>query len=72
MTIVIRDIEVAAENPKKIFSLHSDLPFLPERSKIKNCNKLFCSVRDKTNYNVHIKALKQALNHGLIIKKCTE
>ena len=27
-------LEVDIEYPKKIFSLHSDLPFLPERKKI--------------------------------------
>ena len=54
---------------KNLFSLYSDLPFLPERSKIKNCNKLACSICDNKNYVVHIKALKPALNHGLILKK---
>ena len=37
--------------------------------KINKCNKLLCSVQDKENYVVHIRALKQALNHGLILKK---
>ena len=27
-------LEADVENPKKLFSLHSDLPFLPERNKI--------------------------------------
>ena len=27
---------------------------------------------DKENYAVHIKALKQALNHGLVFKKYIE
>ena len=52
-----------------MFSLHSDLPFLPERKKIGKCNKLVCDFHDKENYVVHIKVLKQALNHGLILKK---
>ena len=52
-----------------MFSLHSDLPFLPERKKIGKCNKLVCDFHDKKNYVVHIKALKQALNHVLILKK---
>ena len=62
-------LEVDVEYPKKLFSLHSDLPFLPERNKIKQCNQLVCNVHDKKNYAVHIRALKQALNHGLILKK---
>ena len=65
-------LEVDVEYPKTLFNLHNDLPFLSERNKIKKCNKLFCDVHDKKNYVVHIKALKQALNHGLILKKCTE
>ena len=52
-----------------MFSLHSNLPFLPERTKIGKCNKLVCDFHNKENYVVHIKVLKQALNHGLILKK---
>ena len=61
--------EVDVEYPKNLFNLHSDLPFLPERNKIKKCNKLVCSLNDKKNNAVYIKALKQALNHGLTLKK---
>ena len=42
-------LEVDAEQPKKLFNLHSDLLFLPERNKIKKCNKLVCNVYDKEN-----------------------
>ena len=67
-------LETDVEYPKKLFnrvalSLHSDLPFLPERKKIEKCNKLVCDFHDKKNYVVYIKALKQALNHGLILTK---
>ena len=48
---------------------HSDLPSLPERMKINKSAKLVCNVQDKKNYVVHILALKQALNHGLKLKK---
>ena len=49
----------------------SELPFLPERMKINKCkcNKFVCTVQDKDYYIVHIRALKQGLNHGLILKK---
>ena len=64
--------EVDVKYPKNVFNLHSDLPFLPERNKTKECNKLICNVHDKENYVVHIRALKQPLNHGLILKKLRE
>ena len=58
-------LEVDIEYPKNLRKLHSDLPFLPERMTINNCTKLVCKVQDKENYVVHIRALKQALTHGL-------
>ena len=45
------------------------MPFLPERKKIKKCNKLTCNIQDKENYAVQVRDLKEALNHGLIVKK---
>ena len=57
--------EVDVEYPKNLFNLQSDLPFLPERKKIKKCSKPVCNIHDKENYAVHIRAL----NHGLILKK---
>ena len=49
--------------------MHSALPFLPKKMKINKCSKLACKLYDKNNYVVHIRSLKQALNHGLILKK---
>ena len=37
--------------------------------KINKCSKLACNLYDKHNYVVHIRSLKQALDHGLILKK---
>ena len=62
-------LEVDIEYPKNLYTLHSDLTFLPERMKINKCIKLACTVQDKENYAIHISALKQALNHGLVLKK---
>ena len=62
---------VDVEYPKNLHKLHSDLPFLSERVKISKCNKLLCNLNDKENYPVHILALKEALNHGLKLKKGT-
>ena len=55
--------------PKELYELHRDLPFLPDRMEVNKVNKLVASVYDKANYVIHINALKQALNHGLILKK---
>ena len=30
---------------------------------------LICSIEDKEKYVIHIRTLKQALNHGLILKR---
>ena len=62
-------LEVDVKYPKKLHGLHEDLPFLPERMKIGKCKKLACNLYEKKNYVVHIRSLKQALNHGLILKK---
>ena len=62
-------LEVDIEYPKNLHTLHSDLPVLPERMRINKCTKLVCTVQDKENDVVHIRTLKQTLNHGLILKK---
>ena len=62
-------LEVEFEYPKDLHNLHSNLPFLSERMKIKKCSKLVRNLYEKKKYVVHIRALKQALNHGLIFKK---
>ena len=53
----------------KLHKLHSDMPFLPERMKIDKTKKLVCNLRDKKKYVVNISILKQALDHGLKLKK---
>ena len=62
-------LEVDVEYLRNLHDLHSDLLFLPERMKIDKCNKLVCNLHDKKSYVAHIRSLKQALNHGLILKK---
>ena len=58
--------EADIEYPKNLHKLHNDLSFLPERIKINKYSKLNCTVQNKENYVIYIRALKQALNHGLI------
>ena len=62
-------LEVDVKYPKKLHDIHSDLPFLPKRMKIYKCKKLVCNLLNENKYVVHIKSLKQALNHGLKFKK---
>ena len=52
-----------------LFNNHKDLPFLAKWKKVEKVEKLICSIEDKEKYVIHIRALKQALNHGLKLKK---
>ena len=61
-------LEVDIEYPKTLWGSHKELPFLPERKKLEKVEKLVCSIEDKEKYVIHIRALKQALNHGLVLK----
>ena len=62
-------LEIDVKYLKKLHNFHSDLPFLPERMEINKCKKLVCNLYNKKKYVVHVNALKQALNHGLKLKK---
>ena len=55
--------------PKKLHELHSDLLFLSERMEVNKCINLVCNLFNNKNYVIHINSLKQALNHGLKLKK---
>ena len=61
--------EVDVRYPTRLRDLHSDLPFLPERMKVNKCKKLVCNLFNKKNDVVHVNSLKQALNHGVKLKK---
>ena len=54
---------------ENLYIEHSDLPFLPDRSKINKVNQLNCDLDDKKHYSINTYASKQALNHGLILEK---
>ena len=64
-------LEIDIEYPEKLFNLDKDLPFLLERKKVNTVEKLICSTEDKKNV-IHIRVLKQALNHGLALRKVHE
>ena len=57
-------LEADIDYPKNLHESHRDLPFLAIRKE-----KLLATLEDKENYVVRISALKQALDHGLILKK---
>ena len=59
-------LEVDVKYPKRLRKLHSDLP---ERMEINKCKKLVCNLSNKKKHVTHINSLKQALNHGLKLKK---
>ena len=62
-------LEVDTQYTEKLHEFHNDLPFLPERMKLEIVEKLVTNLYDKNKYVIHITNLKQALNHGLILKK---
>ena len=58
--------EIDVQYLEKLHQLNNDLPFLPERVKIEKVEKLVANLHGKTEYVIHIRNLKQALNHGLV------
>ena len=62
-------LEVDVKYSKELHDSHSDLPFLSKKMKIDVCKKQVCNFHNKNKYVVHIKSLKQALNHGLKLKR---
>ena len=59
-------LEVDIQYPEKLHELCNDLLFLPERTKTGKIENFVTNFHDKTEYFIHIRNLKQALNHGLI------
>ena len=62
-------LEADVPYPENLHNLHNDLPFSPERKKIEKVEKAVANLHDKTEYVIHIRNLKQALNHRLVLKK---
>ena len=60
--------EVGVQYLEKLNERHNDLPFLAEKMKIEKVEKFVANLHDKTEYVIHIKTLKQALNHELVLK----
>ena len=62
-------LEVDVQYLEKLHDPYNDLPVLPERKKIEKVEKLVAKLHEKTEYITHIRNLKEALNHGLVLKK---
>ena len=62
-------LEVDVKYPKELHDSHNDLPFMCKKLKINGVEKLVPNLFDKKKYVIHIRALDQALKHGLILGK---
>ena len=62
-------LEVDVKYPEGLHDLHNDLPFMCEKMEINKVEKLVPNLYDKKNYVIRIRALDQALKHGLILEK---
>ena len=62
-------LEVDAKFPRELHDLHNDLPYMCEKIRVSRVEKLVPNLHDKKKYVIHVKALKQALDHGLVLEK---
>ena len=62
-------LEVDVRHPKELHDSHNDLPFMCERMKINGVKKLIPNLYYKKRYVIHIRALEQALKHGLVLER---
>ena len=57
-------LEVDIQHPEKLHELHNYLPFSPKKKKkIEKFEKLITNLHYKTEYIIHVRNFKQALNH---------
>ena len=62
-------LEVDVAYPRELHDYHNDLPFMCAKMKLNGVEKLVPNLYYKKKYIIHIKALKQAVNHGLVLEK---
>ena len=62
-------LEVDMAYLRELHDYHNDLPFMWTKMKINGVEKLVPNLYYKRKYVIHIKALKQAINHGLVPEK---
>ena len=61
-------LEVDIRYPRELHDSHNDLPFMCEHMKINGVQKLIPNLFNKKRYIIHIRALDQALKHGLVLE----
>ena len=62
-------LEVDIHYPRELHNYHNDLPFMCERMVIGRVEKLVPNLYYKKRYVIHIRALDQALKHGLMLER---
>ena len=65
-------LEVDIDYPKRLFNLHKDLPFLPERKKVEKVKKFICSIEDKKKKSYLHRSFKTRIKSRVKTKKCTQ
>ena len=61
-------LEVDVRYPKELHDYHNDLPFMCAKMRINGVEKLVPNLYYKKKYVIHVKALAQAIEHGLVIE----
>ena len=62
-------LEVDVAYPKELHDYHNDLPFMCGRMTINRVEKLVPNLYYKKRYVIRIRALHQALKHGLVLER---
>ena len=62
-------LEVDVAYPRELHDHHNNLPFMCGRMNINGVEKLVPNLYYKRRYVIHIRALDQALKHGLILER---
>ena len=62
-------LEVDVAYPRELHDYHNDLPFMCGKMKIDGVEKLVLNLYYKKQYVIHIRALDQALKHGLVLER---
>ena len=62
-------LEVDVAYPRELHDYHNDLHFMCERMVIGGVEKLVPNLYYKKRYVIHIRALDQALKHGLVLER---